>query len=96
MTDREKLDKIRALRSRDKRSLREAIDLISECYQLSNDMNAWNLTEAEYEEARVRENNKHYSADDRSDYFQLCRFYRGQIFHLDQAARALKHLRGNA
>jgi hypothetical protein len=55
--------------------------------------NAWNVTEQEYKIALERSRDPHTSADDSADYWQLCRFYRGQIFYRDHAARAVRRIR---
>lgn len=55
--------------------------------------NAWNVTEAEYREALKRERDDRTSPNDKADYWQLVRFYRGEIFIRDAAERAAKLIR---
>jgi hypothetical protein len=50
---------------------------------------------SEYCEARKRAEDANTSPDDAEDYWQLCRFYRGQIFHREKATRALRLIRGD-
>ena len=52
--------------------------------------NVWQMTEVEYGLALER---ARADRDDKADYWQLVRFYRGEIFHRDQAARALLFIR---
>lgn len=56
--------------------------------------NAWNVTDAEYGKALELARDTNTSPQDSADYWQLCRYYRGQIFHRDEAARALQLIRG--
>lgn len=56
--------------------------------------NVWGVTEAEYKEALTRSRDGRTTAEASSEYWQLCRFYRGQVFHRDQAERAIWRLRG--
>lgn len=56
--------------------------------------NAWNVTEQEYKTALERSRDGDTPAADSADYWQLVRFYRGQIFLRDNAARALRLIRG--
>lgn len=56
--------------------------------------NAWGITEAEYKLALERSRDGNTSPQDSSDYWQLCRFYRGQVFYRDQAARGARLVRG--
>jgi len=58
--------------------------------------NAWNVTEDEYKIAIERSRDDKTSAEDSAAYWQLCRFYRGQIFLRDQAAHALHLIRSSA
>jgi hypothetical protein len=55
--------------------------------------NAWNITEAEYKRALELSRDEKTPRDDSAAYWQLCRFYRGQIFHRDEAARAARMIR---
>jgi len=55
--------------------------------------NAWNVTEAEYRIALEHVRDANTPDDDSAAYWQLCRYYRGQIFHRDDAARALQLIR---
>ncbi len=57
--------------------------------------NAWNVTEAEYRRALELSRDASTPEQDSADYWQLCRFYRGLVFHRDQAARAARLLRGS-
>lgn len=56
--------------------------------------NAWNVTEAEYQEALKRSRDPLTPRDDSAAYWQLCRYYRGQVFHRDDAMRAGRLIRG--
>jgi hypothetical protein len=56
--------------------------------------NAWNVTEAEYREALELSRDGNTSPEHSAVYWQLCRFYRGQIFLRDQAALAVRLIRG--
>jgi hypothetical protein len=59
--------------------------------------NAWGITEDEYKKALELSRDSKTSPDDSRDLWQLCRFYRGQVFNRDQAARAAHLVRtGNA
>ena len=55
--------------------------------------NEWNVTEDEYLEALERSRDGATSWQDSADYWQLCRFYRGQVFFRDEVARALRLIR---
>lgn len=55
--------------------------------------NPWNITEAEYEEARALSSNANVNEEDAAEYWQLVRFYRNQIFNRDQAERAVRRIR---
>jgi hypothetical protein len=55
--------------------------------------NVWNVTEQEYKTALARSRDSDTFPDDSADYWQLCRFYRGQEFYRDAAARALNLIR---
>ncbi len=55
--------------------------------------NVWNVTESEYRRALELSRDGKTPDQDSADFWQLCRFYRGQIFHRDQAAHALNLLR---
>lgn len=55
--------------------------------------NVWNITEDEYREARKRSRDPQRSDAEREDAYQLCRFYRGEIFNRDPAARAAQSIR---
>jgi hypothetical protein len=50
--------------------------------------NAWGITEKEYQKALELSRDSNTFRDDSADCWQLCRFYRGQVFNRDQAARA--------
>lgn len=54
---------------------------------------AWNVTETEYRRALELSRHPDTSPEDSAAYWQLCRYYRGQIFGGDDAARALRMLR---
>lgn len=56
--------------------------------------NAWNVTEDEYKTAQARSRDLNTSSEHSEAYWQLCRFYRGQIFYRDQAAIAVRLIRG--
>ena len=51
------------------------------------------ITQMEFNVARERERDPHHSDNDRADYFQLCRLYRGQIFIREAAERAIQRIR---
>jgi hypothetical protein len=55
--------------------------------------NAWNVTEEEFKEARKREQDQSTSEKDKADYWQLMRFFRGQLFYRDAVARAVNLIR---
>lgn len=55
--------------------------------------NAWNITEAEYRKALELSRDSGTSPEHSAAYWQLCRFYRGQIFLRDQAALACRLIR---
>lgn len=56
--------------------------------------NAWNVTEAEYRVALERSRDGNTAPEHSEAYWQLCRYYRGQIFNRDQAALAVTLIRG--
>jgi len=58
--------------------------------------NAWNVTEDEYRTALERSRSENTLPTDSAAYWQLCRYYRGQIFHRDEAAFAVRLIRGTA
>lgn len=58
--------------------------------------NVWNVTATEYKTALQLSRETSTSPEDSGAYWQLCRFYRGQIFHRDEAARAVRLLRAMA
>jgi len=53
----------------------------------------WNVTEAEYREALELSRDGNISPEHSAAYWQLCRYYRGQIFHRDEAALAVRLIR---
>ena len=55
--------------------------------------NAWNITEAEYKKALELSRDHDVGAADAASCWQLCRYYRGQIFIRDQAAHAARLVR---
>jgi hypothetical protein len=57
--------------------------------------NAWGITESEYRIALERSRASDTSSDNAADYWQLCRFYRGQVFERDAAARAVRMIRNS-
>jgi hypothetical protein len=53
--------------------------------------NAWNMTKEEY---RIAVNMSACAGTDEAEAaWQLCRFYRGEIFYRDMAAAALRTIR---
>jgi hypothetical protein len=56
--------------------------------------NSWNVTENEYHTALERSRDSETLPDESAAYWQLCRYYHGQIFHRDEAAQALRLIRG--
>ncbi len=54
--------------------------------------NAWNVTEREYKTALKMARN-YIPVQDSNDLWQLCQFYRGQIFYRDDAERGLNLVR---
>ena len=56
--------------------------------------NSWNVTEAEYKRALELSRDGGTPSDDSAAYWQLCRYYRGQMFLAPDAERALKMIRG--
>jgi len=58
--------------------------------------NAWNVSEQEYETALRRSHNDGaIPRHDNEAYWQLVRYYRGEIFDRDLAARAVQLLRNS-
>jgi hypothetical protein len=57
--------------------------------------NAWNITETEYQIALDRSRDGNTPRDDSAAYWQLIRFYRGQTFYRDEAAKAVRLIRGD-
>lgn len=55
--------------------------------------NVWNVTEKEYRMALKLTRDASTSLRDNEAYWQLCRYYRGQIFHRDDAARGVLLIR---
>lgn len=55
--------------------------------------NAWNVTETEYRKALELSRDGSVPPDDSAAYWQLVRFYRGQIFYRDEAAKAVQLIR---
>lgn len=52
------------------------------------------ISELEYQTARELSEDAGTSPADSADLWQVCRWYRGQIFDREQAERALHKLRG--
>lgn len=51
------------------------------------------ITESDYRAALERERDPHTSDDDKADYWQIIRAYRGHIFYRDHVVRALQRIR---
>jgi hypothetical protein len=54
---------------------------------------AWNITEAEYRRALELSRDGNTPPEDSAAYWQLCRFYRNEIFLREEVARAVQLIR---
>jgi hypothetical protein len=60
---------------------------------MTKQFNPDSICHAEYKIALERARDSATALEDSEAYWQLCRVYRGQIHHRDQAARALQMIR---
>ena len=62
--------------------------------QRSGPQNALGVTPLEYQTARELSSDANVSEDDAPAYWQVVRYYRGQLFDRAEVERALRMLRG--